>query len=874
MKETHLISRDCMKKISSILGAFCLPVAILVLVMAYLGITPFGDITVLIWDAKIQYKDYLGYTWDVLHGNAGNQYAFSKSLGGGIVGILGYYCSSFLNLFLFFFKKSQIPLFMAFAMILRMGLSGVTCNHYLFKRFNLNYPQRLLISTAYALCEYNVYYCRNCMWLDGVIFLPIVALGIWYVVKELRSGVLCWAIGTSIICNWYTGYMLCYFAFILFLTELLYSYCDKERGDGRCKCLKTVLIFLKSVLEGVGLSAFILIPSCCALISGKATHNRTWFSNRVNFDPIHFIAAFDIRSKVNSSTAPVVYCTGLLCILFVLYFFLENNLKRKVLIGLITAFLVLCFCLRELELSWTGFVESHSYYFRFSFVFTFFMVFVAAAGLDILNTIKSIPTEVCVRVSVFILILIYMLVRMGEVNTTGKTLIFYTLLMVVYVWVAKYLNQCQGIPRIGLYVVLFIGVVGELFYNTKWAFKDYSLSYAQYADYYEQVEDVLTELKSDDQSFYRFEKTISYNSISGSDAASCESMLFGYQSIEHYSSAYDIDVDRLLAAVGYSDWVDGSEFLLETYWNSPMVAMESLLSCKYILWDEPTYGYKVARDDIFDGEQIKLFENEYCLPLGFMVSDEAGELYWEDNPFKNQDTLYDMLLGKNIDLYHDVLCEVHESNDVEDIWKLRVADDGPLYVYPDGKKAFNDHYAKNATLYVDGEEKQGIMQRFLINAIYLGEYCSGDEVEVKIVKNNKTSGKDIVLHAATLDKKEFQKAIIQLKDGSETEWKMMNNSIEGVCHIDKGGTLFLSIPYEKNWKFSIDGENVDAKNIAGLVGINIGSGEHIVSAKYTAPGVVIGRIVSVFSLLLILCIHGSDRSRKHAMCDIKGNRCS
>ena len=92
--------------------AFCIPVLIICICFICLGITPFGDKTVLIWDAKLQHKDYYGYLWDVLHGKASLQYSAGKSLGGRMIGIIGFYIGSPLNIVLYFFKKTQIAEFM------------------------------------------------------------------------------------------------------------------------------------------------------------------------------------------------------------------------------------------------------------------------------------------------------------------------------------------------------------------------------------------------------------------------------------------------------------------------------------------------------------------------------------------------------------------------------------------------------------------------------------------------------------------------------------------------------------------------------------------------------------------------------------------
>ena len=92
--------------------------------------------------------------------------------------------------------------------------------------------------------------------------------------------------------------------------------------------------------------------------------------------------------------------------------------------------------------------------------------------------------------------------------------------------------------------------------------------------------------------FYRYENNYNYLYGLGREIATGESLLYGYNSIEHYSSAYDFNVDRFLANMGYSDIPGEKYFLCETYWNSPMLLADSLLSIKYVQLKDAATGYE------------------------------------------------------------------------------------------------------------------------------------------------------------------------------------------------------------------------------------------------------------------------------------------
>ena len=107
------------------------------------------------------------------------------------------------------------------------------------------------------------------------------------------------------------------------------------------------------------------------------------------------------------------------------------------------------------------------------------------------------------------------------------------------------------------------------------------------------AENVVDQLNADSgDTFYRYENNYNYLYGLGREIATGESLLYGYNSIEHYSSAYDFNVDRFLANMGYSDIPGEKYFLCETYWNSPMLLADSLLSIKYVQLKDAATGYE------------------------------------------------------------------------------------------------------------------------------------------------------------------------------------------------------------------------------------------------------------------------------------------
>ena len=835
------------------IGSFILPVTICLLVMYKLCITPFGDTSVFIWDAKLQHKDYLGYVWDILHGNESIEYFAGKSLGGRIIGILGFYSSSPLNLLLFFFSKDQIPLFMALVILLRIGLAGLTSQFFLRDAFKISSFPSILFSTSYALMEYNVYYCRNVMWLDGVILLPLAAAGIVRLIKKDNPTLLWLSVVFCIISNWYSGYMVCLFIGIFYIYEVLLENTEGSSNFNFKKLISrnTIQKFIKFViimLTGVLSSMIILLPACMSLLGGKATHNSIGLTGNIHFDLLHFFSGFEIDAAVNKQTAPVIFCGTILLILSFYYFLSKKtNKAQKIISGLFTIFIIASFCFQDIELIWTAFVKSNSYFFRFSFIVPFFMLILSAQswlsmekkGLSISGLILSV---ICIT------LIFDMLFRNDELMSSDIILscsLIILILTSLFLGIYHINKVTYVLSLFGLYAIS----VTELGYNTFKAFSDYSESASIYSDYIKKMEPIISKLQSE-KGFFRFEKNDSYLTLiePSSSVATCESMLLGYNSIEHYSSAYDEKVDEFLALMGYSDLTDDFIFRTETYWNSPMVAMDSLLSIKYAVLSDDTYGYEInssLHDLPFGGK--KIYRNKYALPLGYNIKNDGSTLKWSKNPYKNQNEFFKIISG--VDDVYDIL-DTSNTRQVEhdEIIEITASMDGPLYLYLFSSDSHRDLYKNNCSIYVNGKYIQDSCRRFLINSIWLGDYKTGDRIEI-CIKHNSNDLKPHTAYVAQLNISHFENAIKNLCHGYTSNLTVAKNQIYGSYKTDRDSTIMITIPYEMGaWTAYVDGKKTELAKIADtFIGIKVDKGIHEIRLVYRTPGLMIGTIISICS---------------------------
>lgn len=838
-----------MQKKRLYLLAFLIPVVLLLGVMYIRAITPFGDKTVLIWDALIQYKDFFGYLWDVFHGNASIEYSAGKSLGGRTMGLFGYYLSSPLNVLLLFFQKSQIPLFMAVMTVLRVGLCGSASAYYLQHRFALTPLPTLLLSTSYALCEYNIYNCRNIMWLDGVILLPLVAAGVWKFIKEGKPVLLWFSVILAIICNWYTGYMVCLMSGIYFA----YEYVLDKKIDLRkvIEGYRTVLQYVFTMLLAVLTSMAILLPALLALVGAKASSISFELSGIIHFDLIHFLSGFNVLAAFNRQDAPMIFCGTITLLLVVCYFCCHNVSKReRAWSGALLLLLACSFCFQDLELLWTAYNKSFSYFFRFSFVFIFTMIMLAGRALQLFESKKITGKELTTGL-LLVLFGVYLLRRSGEWPAPARLLRIYAgsfLVILLLVWKAAYFR----FARIALVCFSLLLAACELFYNADKAFQQYYISASSFAGYTKKIGKIVGDLNiASGGSFYRFEKNFDWLALQKREVATGESLLYNYNSIEHYSSTYDAAVDRFLADMGYSDWPGKKVNTTETYWNSPILLTDSLLSVKYLLLDGAHYGYeKLNGFPPFYGHHV--MENKFSLPFGYNVSKEMGQVKFGKNPYKNQNILLKaMLQDEGLRVYRDVSLASHALDGKgNEVCVFKVVHTGPAYVFVDGYNIHKNKSKENCSLYLNGKLLQTACWRFHQNSVYLGDWSVGDTIKL-VIKRRNTGKKGLhTIYAAQLDTQAFEEAISRLSSASVSNLNIRKNVISGVYTTEKDSTVFLSIPYEDSWTCFVDGKETALKRLANtFIGIDLKAGTHDILIVYTTPGLRIGIIMSVIGLL-------------------------
>ena len=361
-------------------GSFLIPVILMGAYFAYRQMAPFGPSSLLTVDLGQQYVDFFAYFRNIiLHHPSALFYSFSKGLGGEMLGTNAYYLFSPLNLILLFFPGKWLTSGIMVLTLVRYGLAGLTFAWLLLRTRLQNGFRIWAFSTAYALNGWMIANQLNMIWLDAMIILPLIIWGLLKLIHDGRLGTYIAWLAVMMIDNYYMAWMICLFTILVVLWQLptLADWRTRLRATGR---------YLASSVASAGIAAITLLPTFYALTTSKGTYTETAISSKLEYQPLKMLGklvpgSFDFNQM--PSGQPNIYIGMLLMIGAGLYFF-NSRVKwsQRLVAGLVTIFFILSFCYEPLDLLWHAGQFPVWYPYRFSFIFAFWCILLAARVLQ------------------------------------------------------------------------------------------------------------------------------------------------------------------------------------------------------------------------------------------------------------------------------------------------------------------------------------------------------------------------------------------------------------------------------------------------------------------------------------------------------------
>ncbi len=902
--------------------AFFIPVILMYISYAIFGLYPFGEESVLALDFNAQYVYYFEALRDAFWGDGSIFYNWSRNLSGEYMGIIGYYLASPFTLIVMLLPRKWILTSLLLMILAKIGTASVTFSYFLQKSKKMEPLQATIFSVLYSLMAYMVIQTIDPMWLDGLVFLPLIALGVEYLVDDGRKLNYIIPIALMFIANFYIGYMIGIFTAFYFVYYLFFG-----SEQNRRKITDYFYIgcnFAVSTLVSLMLSAIMILPVYNALQLGKFTFTDPDYSFQTQFEPLDVLAQLLIAQydSVNVQGSPEIYC-GILTVVLLPLFFLNSKitLRKKLGSGFLLAVMFFSMYIKPVDMMWHGGQVPNWLPFRYSFIVSFILLSMAASAFKHLDGIKLSHVG---GVFFGILAAVLYIDSQGYAHLDIMTSIWMTIglaaiyLIVLYVQ-ASHLQAAKANKYL-VPIVLLCLISGELIHNNVHTMKDVDaeVAYSSRASYETFVESgrAATKLmKEHDDGLYRAEKTY----------VRCvnDNLAFGLKGITHSSSVMHAKALTFIETLGYS-----TRSYYSRYDGSTELA-DSLLGIKYVLdkgssSDRPLlhesyrkvdeYTYEDKDDlDLYDNPKTKtisIYENPNALSIGYMASDDILNILHlgNDNPFNSQNVLLSTLTGNTqFDSLNQIIGMEEYYTRIETgepvLGAVTVSDYNAQACYtkmdsgdPTIDYRFTVEEEKEIFMFLKTENEQsvnlwlgvwddeigdydfkGYGQYFEVHnycIISLGTHPVGTQISMRLTVDNP--------HNATIIKQPyfyyfnrdvFQASIDTLKDGQLIVEEHTDRYIKGTVTASEGEVLFTSIPYQDGWTVKVDGKRVDpVEALSAMMAVELTPGTHTVTFSYIPPGFEVGVVLLVLGIGMLVMFYRYDSKNNKVLIAARRNK--
>lgn len=824
------------------LMAFILPLLILSAAYIALGVYPFGDRQVQIIDSYHQYAPFFSEFYRKIWGGDSLFYSFTGGLGMNFWAIVAYYLASPLNVLLLLFPRGLLLEGFTFILMLKIALTSTAFAYYIRKRFGRYNISIVYFALFYALCGWVLGYNWNIMWLDCLVLLPLVILGLERMVRTGRGLLYAGMLALSIISNYYIAIMVCIFLILYFFA----AFAQVRK--------KSVGLFFKrgfqfagySVLAGAA-SGVLVLPTLSALAVSNSANSE--FPTEIEF--YHSFTEllsqqFAFAKPTDLSGDPNLYFGVFTMLLVILYIFCKGIPLgvRLLKLGLLI-FLLFSTNFRILDYIWHGFHFPNSLPARFTFIYAFLALTMAYEVILRLRKLKFWQYFLS-----FVLLqgLVLWCWLDPDVDLEMYSYIITEILLLLYfIWMCLY-KGCgarRSFFRGAAMVLITVEVAGNSIYGLCQNGSINRTSYNQYLESAKELKEVARSRENGD--FYRMELD--------SFSARNNNMWLDLPGVSLFASTMGASINDLMGKVGYFEATNKYSYVGAT----PLT--DSIFAIKYLLATDQVEKIRTFDYVTTSGSQ-SLYENTYALSLGFMVDDAYAD--WDYNrslpPYVLndfvqkttgtqdllfQDTSFSGLVGEGCDLSdlgNGQFSYTKENSGDEASLKLTmdITDGQTRYIYYRAGNCDSLKVSRNDSVKTYSDTRG-----------HLVELGNEGHIELEFVTDSDHSSGTVELYMFTYDPQVFEEFYNTVSRNTWEIHEFSDTRISGTITAGEDGIMFTSIPYDSGWTVTVDGKKVEPESINGsLMYIHLTQGTHTVEMTYMPTGFIPGFILTAGSCLI------------------------
>ena len=658
--------------------AAIIPAVLFFLIYLVRGLYPFGNGTVLVLDLNGQYVYFFEALRNKVLEGGSLLYSWSRALGGEFLGMYAYYIASPLSYLICLFPKERTQEFLLVMFMIKAALCGGTMGFYLHKHSEKrNKLSIVAFAVMYAMSAYCVVQQNNTMWIDAVMWLPLVAYGVEQLIKFGKYKLFVIFLSLTLASNFYIGYMVCIFV-LLYFFFYHFAFCENNANNPnneRSHFLKSFIRIGCYSILAIGMAAVIVLGAYYSLQFGKNDFtDPSWdIFLRIDILDIFFKMLPSSYDTVRIDGLPFIYCGLLTAVLAPLFFCCKKfTTREKVVCGIFLAIFILSFMISVLDLVWHGFQKPQWLNNRYSFMFCFFLLTLAFRAFE---NIEYVDNKCIGCVTAFIVLIVALFqafakeyqdkliaLKYGPKEEDFQihvwaTIVLTLVCLVVYIVIIALMKHSITHPvNLDLVSAILLCVICvEVFLSGLCNINDLDedVGYTKYSYYnefqtlYRPVTETLLET---DRTFYRFEKTyhrklndnmaLSIKGLSNSTSTLNKSTITFLHQLGYYSSSHK---SQYIGGNPVGDSLLGLKYIiserdLSHIYGDPVLTGEDYAKYMGMTLDELKEATFADQYKDLDASMINVYKNPYALSLAFAANPESFDLNMKDyNIFVNQE---------------------------------------------------------------------------------------------------------------------------------------------------------------------------------------------------------------------------------------------
>ena len=898
MKLTRLIQR----KWNYLLIAFIIPIVSIMMIQLCGGYQPFGNRSMLYSDMYHQYYPFFVSFRQALRNGESLLYNWNVGMGMEYLGLISYYLASPLNLLSVLVPEGWLLGYFSLLVPMKLGFASLFFAILLKKLFGKDDFSLCVFGAFYGLCAWALGFQWNVMWLDTFALLPLVTLGAIRLLRDKRCTLYTMTLFLSIFVNYYIGLFTCIFIFLFFFC---YEIC-RWKGFGRFfRDLCRIAVF--SALA-IGMTAILELPTLAALQNTQSSVNQFPKTFRLNIaDENTLLGLLDAMRQVAGNVGgglelnfkeglPNLYCgVGMVLLSFLFLTAREVKLREKICCVILLLFFMVSFIIRQLDYIWHGFHFTNMIPYRFSFLYSFVVLYMAYRAWLMRNSFKpwqlivggvlsagvfacsDLRTDLVFAVYNWGFLVLYVLVFMYSMalprkavkpNETNDSLIGdvwevepgIPTLEEAEIQAEEEKKQHRRRQTVACGMLAGIAALEIILNVVNFGIRFPYTAAADYPRGTESAASIFRYMKErEDEVFYRTEVTHTQTLNDGA--------LNGYYGISTFTSSANVRVTKFMKALGYGAKDTYNRYCFET--GSPVANL--FMGLKYMVERDHKPAENAYFEQLHYNGKVYLLENEYYLPLGFLAEEELADVDFSGNLncIDFQSKLLQAAAGVDGKVWQFIPradLEVTGEN-------VTIGEPSTLgrYTYSDATTSsyivYNYTIREEGLLCINldltGRNSYTVLKNgvevfnesiSLPQLIAICDVVPGDVITVRIRGKGEPTGTTTLL-AAVMQHDVFREAYEKLSRSTYQVTSFENTHVEGTIECDRDGLMYTSIPQDGNWSVTVDGEPAEITLIGeAMIGVKLTEGSHTVVFDYHNAAFSLGWKISLACTLAFVVI--------------------